>query len=127
SARLLLPLRTPIHSSIHPACNNTVILLPATCPAHGRPLQVFAHATNADFPAAAVEVQLNSTPVVDPQYPYNRYVVLNGLTLPGIGRWRVTIWGEVEGLGEVFQVDAGTVNVVLSWLDVGRGPWLCKS
>ena len=89
---LLIPLRTPIHTSTN-ACNNTTLRLPPFCPPHN--LRVYAHATNTDDPnpmQSAIDVLLNSTPIQDAGL--RRYVLLNGLSFPQIGRWRVQLYGK---------------------------------
>lgn len=75
--------------------------------------------------SSAVQVQLSCIHVEDASF--NRYVVLYGLSLPQIGRWRVTLFGTTEEGQEVWRVWAGMVNVEIGFVDVGRGPYLCKS
>ncbi|KAK1774818.1 hypothetical protein QBC45DRAFT_454453 [Copromyces sp. CBS 386.78] len=123
SPRLILPLRTPIHTHT-PACNNAVIQLPAFYqPAN---LRVYARATNTDDPnplLSAFDVLLNSTPVEDSSC--RRYVVLNGLTFSEIGRWRVELYGVEHRTGqELWRISAGHVQVEIGFADVGMGPYL---
>ncbi|KAL0470069.1 hypothetical protein QR685DRAFT_243635 [Neurospora intermedia] len=123
TARLIVPLRTPIHTS-DDAWNNAAVQLPAFCQHTG--LQVYAYATNSDAPsplATAVNVRLSSIPVEDEGW--SRYVVLNGLTLSRTGRWRVFLHGVVRS-EEVWRIPAGDVQVKIAFVDVGGGPYLCK-
>nr|CAD11433.1 hypothetical protein [Neurospora crassa] len=99
SARLIVPLRTPIHTS-DDACNNAAVQLPAFCQHTG--LQVYAYATNSDAPsplATAVNVQLSSIPVEDKG------------------------WSREE----VWRIPAGDVQVEIAFVDVGGGPYLSYS
>ncbi|KAK3490149.1 uncharacterized protein B0T23DRAFT_405058 [Neurospora hispaniola] len=120
TARLIVPLRTPIHTS-DDACNNAAVQLPAFCQHTG--LQVYAYATNSDAPsplATAVNVRLSSIPVEDEGW--SRYVVLNGLTLPRTGRWRVFLYGVVPLHRKVWQPKGDgtwTLNSTPFPLDVG--------
>ncbi|CCC14314.1 unnamed protein product [Sordaria macrospora k-hell] len=121
---LLIPLRTPIHTH-QPACNNAVLQLPAFYQPTN--LRVYTRATNTDDPnpmASAVDVLLNSTPVQDANW--RGYILLNGLSLSEVGRWRVELYGVVFRTGEnLWRISAGYVQVEIGFVDVRDGPYLC--
>ena len=75
--------------------------------------------------ASAVDVLLNSTPVQDANW--RGYILLNGLSLSEVGRWRVELYGVVFRTGEnLWRISVGYVQVEIGFVDVRDGPYLCK-